>query len=87
MEASEKASVAFGKALRRIIFTFCNLQKQSCCKAKMLLGYTSLFKKVKQFSKRFDWNNIFTAILTNGGIGKGIGDTGKGIKKNDIYDM
>ena len=25
MEASEKASVAFGKALRRIIFTFCNL--------------------------------------------------------------
>ena len=87
MGASEKASVAFGKASRRIIFTFCNLQKQSCCKAKMLLGYTSLFKKVKQFSKRFDWNNIFTAILTNGGIGKGIGDTGKGIKKNDIYDM
>ena len=43
-------------------------------------------QKVKQFSKRFDWNNIFTAILTNGGIGKGIGDTGKGIKKNDIYD-
>ena len=44
-------------------------------------------QKVKQFSKRFDWNNIFTAILTNGGIGKGIGDTGKGIKNNDIYDM
>ena len=44
-------------------------------------------QKVKQFSKRFDWNNIFTAILTNGGIGKGIGATGKGIKKNDIYDM
>ena len=44
-------------------------------------------QKVKQFSKRFDWNNIFTAILTNGGIGKGIGDTGKGINKNDIYDM
>ena len=43
-------------------------------------------QKVKQFSKRFDWNNIFTAILTNGGIGKGIGDTGKGIKKNGIYD-
>ena len=36
--------------------------------------------KKKQFSKRFDWNNIFAAILTNGGIGKGI-------KKNDIYDM
>ena len=44
-------------------------------------------QKVKQFSKRFDWNNIFTAILTNGGIGKGIGATRKGIKKNDIYDM
>ena len=25
MEASEKASVASGKALRRIMFTFCNL--------------------------------------------------------------
>ena len=25
MEASDKASVASGKALRRIIFTFCNL--------------------------------------------------------------
>ena len=43
--------------------------------------------KDKQLSERFDWNNIFTAILTNGGIGKGNGDTGKGIKKNDIYDM
>ena len=46
-------------------------------------------QKVKQFSKRFDWNNIFTAMLTNGGIEKGIaiGDTRKGIKKNDIYDI
>ena len=50
----------------------------------MLQGYTSL---LKQFSKRFDWNNNFTAILTNGGIRKGIGDTGKGIKKNNIYDI
>ena len=43
--------------------------------------------KVKQFSKHFDWNNIFTAILTNGSIGKGIGDTGKGIKKNAIFTI
>ena len=27
------------------------------------------------------------ALLTNGGIGKGIADTGKGIKKNDIHVM
>ena len=49
MEASEKASVAFGKAPRRIIFTFCNLQKQSCCKAKLLPSYTSLLKKLSNF--------------------------------------
>ena len=41
----------------------------------------------EQFSKHLDWNNIFTAIFTNGSIGKGIGDTRKGIKKNDIYVM
>ena len=41
-------------------------------------SYTSLIKKVKEFSKRFDCNFFFTAILTNG-------DTGRGIKKNDIY--
>ena len=87
MEASEKASVAFGKAPRRIIFTFCNLQKQSCCKAKMLPGYNSLLKKLSNFPNALAKNNIFTAILTNGGIGKRIGDTGKGIKKNDIYDI
>ena len=28
MEASEKASVASGKALRRIMFTFCNLPQK-----------------------------------------------------------
>ena len=49
MDASEKALVAFGKALRRIIFTFCNLQKESCGKAKMLPGYTSLLKKLSNF--------------------------------------
>ena len=37
---------------------FVTYKKQSYCKAKMLPGYS----KFKQFSKRFDWNNIFTAI-------------------------
>ena len=89
MKASEKASVAFGKAPRRIIFTFCNLQKTIVLKNQNVTRLYFATQKVKQFSKRFDWNNIFTAILTNGGIGKGIaiGDTGKGIKKNDIYDI
>ena len=87
MEVSGKASVAFGKAPRRIIFTFCNLQKTIVLKNQNVTRLYFATQKVKQFSKRFDWNNIFTAILTKGGIGKGIGDTGKGIKKNDIYDM
>ena len=87
MKASEKASVAFGKAPRRIIFTFCNLQKTIVMYSQNVTRLDFTTQKVKQFSKRFDWNNIFTAILTNRGIGKGIGDTGKGIKKNDIYDM
>ena len=34
-----------------------------------------------------NWNNTLNALLTNGGIGKGIDDTGKGIKKNDINVM
>ena len=34
MEASEKASVAFGKAPRRIIFTFCNLLRDEKRKPK-----------------------------------------------------
>ena len=75
--------MAFGKAPRRIMFTFCNLQKT-------IQNVTRLYfanSIVKQFSIHFDWNNILTAILTNGGIGKGIGDTRKGIKENDIYDM
>ena len=50
----------------------------------MLPGYTSLLKKLSNFPNIL---TIFTAILTNGGIGKRIGDTVKGIKKNDIYDM
>ena len=90
MQVSGKASVAFGKALRKIIFTFCNTQKtiEMIVKQSSQNVTRSYFgnSKVKQFSKRFDWNNIFTAILTNRGIGKSIGDTGKGIKKNYIYD-
>ena len=46
MEVSGKASVAFGKAPRRIIFTFYNLQKTIYCKAKMSPGYTSLIQKL-----------------------------------------
>ena len=81
--------MAFGNASRRIIFTFCNLQKTIVLYSQNVTSLDFTTQKVKQFSKRFDWNNIFTAILTNGGIGKGIaiGDTGKGIKKNDIYDI
>ena len=54
---------------------------------KMLPGYTSLLKKLSNFPNALTGTMSFTAILTNGGIGKGIGDSGKGIKKNDIYDM
>ena len=85
MEASEKTSVASGRHQEDLYLRFVTCRKQSSCKAKMLPSYTSLLKKFKQFSKRFDW--LFTAVLTNRGIGKGIGDSGKGIKKNDIYDM
>ena len=49
MEVSGKASVAFGKALRGIIFTFVTYKKQSYCKAKMLLGYTFLIQKLNNF--------------------------------------
>ena len=45
--------------------------------------YTSLIK-VKKFSKSFTVTIFFTAILTNGGIGKSIYDSGKGIRKSDI---
>ena len=75
------------KVPRRIKCTFCSCRKQSCCKAEMLPSYTSLLKKIKQFSSSFNWNNTFNALLTNGSIGEGIGDTGKGIKKNDINVM
>ena len=44
-------------------------------------------QNVKWFSKSFANNNIFTAVLTSQGIWKSIGDTRKGIKKNDINVM
>ena len=53
----------------------------------MFPSYTSLIKKLSNFPKALTGTIFFTAILTNGGIGKGIGDTGKGIKKNDIYTL
>ena len=64
---------------KELMYTLAN-----CYKNAILYFANSI---VKQFSIHFDWNNIFTAILTNGGIGKGIDDTRKGIKENDIYDM
>ena len=53
----------------------------------MFPSYTSLIKKLNNFPKALTGTIFFTAILTNRHIGKGIGDTGKGIKKNDIYVM
>ena len=64
-----------------------NLQKNNRVVKPKCYQVILRYLKIKQFSKRFDRNNIFTAILTNGGIGKGISDTGKGIKKNNIYNM
>ena len=52
----------------------------------MLPGYISLIQNLSNFPNALT-GTIFLLLLTNGGIGKGIGDTGKGIKKNDIYDM
>ena len=47
MEASEKASVAFGKIPSRIIFTFCNLQKNN--RVVEPKCYTSILKKLSNF--------------------------------------
>ena len=72
------------KSTKTSYLCFVTCKKQLCCKDKMLPGYTSLLKKLSNFPNTL---TIFTAILTNGGIRKGIGHTVKGIKKNDIYDM
>ena len=47
--------------------------------------YTSLNKILSNFSKVFMAHIYFSAILNNGGIGKGIGCIRKGTKKNYIY--
>ena len=53
----------------------------------MLPSYTSLIKKLINFPQALTGTIFFNVLLTNGGIGKGIADTGKGIKKNDINVM
>ena len=47
--------------------------------------YTSLNKMVSNSSKVFMAHISFTAVINNGGIGKGIGGIRKGTKKNYIY--
>ena len=47
--------------------------------------YTSLNKMLSNFSKVFMAHIYFTAVINNGGIGKGIGGIRKGTKKNYIY--
>ena len=46
---------------------------------------TSLNKMLSNFSKVLMAHISFTAVLNNGGIGKGIGGIRKGAKKNYIY--
>ena len=47
--------------------------------------YTSLNEMLSNFSKVFMAHISFTAVINNGGIGKGIGGIRKGTKKNYIY--
>lgn len=44
-------------------------------------------KKLSKFSKALNVPIFITAVITNKGIGNGIGGIGKGIKKNDIYAL
>ena len=53
----------------------------------MLPGYTSPLKKSYAIFQTLWLEQYFHCYINQGGIRKGIGDTGKGIKKNDIYDM
>ena len=46
---------------------------------------TSLNEILSNFSKVFMAHISFTAVINNGGIGKGIGGIRKGTKKNYIY--
>ena len=47
--------------------------------------YTSLNKMLSNFSKVLMAHISFTAVINNGGIGKGIGGIWNGTKKNYIY--
>ena len=47
--------------------------------------YSSLHKMLSNFSKVLMAHISFTAVINNGGIGKGIGGIRKGTKKNYIY--
>ena len=47
--------------------------------------YTSLNKMLSNFSKVLMAHISFTAVLNNGGMGKGISGIRKGTKKNYIY--
>ena len=47
--------------------------------------YTSLNKMLSNFSKVLMAHISFTAVINNGGIGKGIGGIWKDTKKNYIY--
>ena len=54
-----KSSVTSGKAPRRILFTFCNLQKIIVLWGRNVTKLYFANLKVKQFSKSFDWHHIF----------------------------
>ena len=47
--------------------------------------YSSLNKMLSNFSKVLMAHISFTAVINNGGIGKGIGSIRKGTKKSYIY--
>ena len=47
--------------------------------------YTSLNKMLSNFSKVLMAHISFTAVINNGGIGKGIGSIREGTKKSYIY--
>ena len=81
-----KASVASERYQEELNVRFVVAENNRVVKPKCY-QVTLRYLKVKQFSSSFNWNNTFNALLTNGGIGKGIGYTGKGIKKNDIHVM
>ena len=58
MEASGKASVAFGKTPRRIMFTFCNLLRDKKKKTKTEVPKWILPTCPKKFSDHHDISSI-----------------------------